>query len=113
MSVRAILALDWSKAQPRRAGEPGVRALACVDYKSRSDERGKMFKDLRDAVSMRIVAEDEDDDGGEQEDEDEGRIEASRRGTLAVAANAGDETARKASRGFTTVKAAPTLRIEL
>ena len=56
MSVRAILALDWSKAQPRRAGEPGVRVLACVDYKSRSDERGKIFKDLRDAVSMRIRA---------------------------------------------------------
>jgi hypothetical protein len=84
-----------------------------VDYKSRSDERGKTFEDLRDVVSMRIVAEDEDDDGGEQEDEDEGRIEASRGRTLAVAANAGDETARKASRVFTTVEAAPTLRIEL
>ena len=72
-----------------------------------------MFKDLRDAVSMRIVAEDDDDDCGEQEDEDEGRIEASLGGTLAVAANAGDETARKASRSFTTVKAAPTLRIQL
>jgi hypothetical protein len=61
---------------------------------------------------MRIVAEDEDNGGSEQEDEHERRIEASRSGTVAVAANAGDIAGLKATRCFATVVAAPTFRVE-